>query len=339
MPKNSAVATIEHKDLERSIQGEVDVATMLMRAVELNLDVEKMERLYALREQIKAEHARESFYRAIAEFQAICPKIPKRRQVMQGDKVRYKYASIDDITEVIKAPLAQTGLSYSWKPETIYENNKPTIKSTCVIKHVDGHKEESEFTVPVMSSDFMNQIQWYGSARTYANRYSLCDALGISPEDDDDADTIPRTDTKTMYQPERKSAATAKKPEATMKPAPAKTESKASVTLTKEDTLDIPPGGAPNLPEPPEVITIDANDGDPNLVWEGPFDIEKYVEQKLSADETRFAFMSKGKWHSTKVRRHGDLLKPASIEKKPIMMQRNFNKQFDNYEVVHVRLA
>lgn len=159
------------------------VDTFIQQAIQNNLPVETMERLFALREKVKAEAAKEAFVRALADFQAECPVIKKTKKVLNkdGNTVRYVYAPIDSIVEQIKRPLGRAGLSYRW--ETRQEAGKVT--AVCFITHVLGHVESTDFTVDVDAAAYMTNPQKTASALTFAKRYSLCNGLGISTGDED----------------------------------------------------------------------------------------------------------------------------------------------------------
>ncbi len=168
-----------------------NIEEILMAAVEKGANIEVMERLLAMRKELKAEAAKDQFAAAMAEFQALRPRIPKRHKVLNRDgSFRYKYAKLDDIIELIQEPLAKCGLSFKWEPTFSQDGKNQYIESACIVTHVAGHSERSTFRVPViLETSAMNGIQSFGSASTYAKRYSLCDAFGISPDEDDDAGT------------------------------------------------------------------------------------------------------------------------------------------------------
>lgn len=170
-------------------QPDYSVNALISQAIGANLDVEKMERLFALREKVKAEQAKEAYVSALSKFQGECPIIEKTKKVLNKDgrSVRYQYAPIDAIAEQIKKPLVGNGLSYRWD----VENNAGLIKATAIITHELGHSESSSFEVPVDTEGYMTTPQKYASALTFAKRYSLCNALGISTgEEDTDATDV-----------------------------------------------------------------------------------------------------------------------------------------------------
>ena len=57
--------------------------------------------------------------------------------------------------------------------------------SVIIITHVDGHKKQYTFTVPIFG-DYMTEVQKRGNSRSYANRYNFMNALGILTADPDD---------------------------------------------------------------------------------------------------------------------------------------------------------
>ncbi len=173
MDKQKSVTKVEDKS--------VDV--FISKAIEANLPVETMEKLFALREKARAEQAKEAFVHAMSVFQGKCPVIKKTKKVLNkdGQTVRYMYAPIDSIVEQIKSPLAECGLSYTWN----VKNEQGYMTAVVTITHMYGHSESSEFKVPIDTEGYMTAPQKYASALTFAKRYSLCNALGISTGDED----------------------------------------------------------------------------------------------------------------------------------------------------------
>ncbi len=156
---------------------------LIAQAIAANAPVETMERLFALRKEIKAEVAKEQFTVALGKFQTACPVIKKTKKVMNkdGQSVRYQYAPLDGIVSQIKTALNESRLSYSWDVKHIEGH----MVVTCKITHVLGHFETSELQIPIDKEGFMTAPQKYASAQTFAKRYTLINALGISTADED----------------------------------------------------------------------------------------------------------------------------------------------------------
>jgi len=126
---------------------------------------------------------------ALAKFQANCPTIEKKKD---NPFFKSKYAGLDDIINSIRKPLSEAGLSFVQLPS---EN-----ALTTVLMHESG--EYIQGTIPVTAKK-ENDPQAYGSAITYARRYSLASVLGLAVGDDDDdgnAANKPRGKVKTPKQ-------------------------------------------------------------------------------------------------------------------------------------------
>lgn len=166
-----------------AIKEDTSVESFISQAIAGNVPMETLERLFVLRKEVKAEAAREAYTQALADFQSACPIIEKTKKVLNKDgrSVRYVFAPIDSIVSQIKKPLANAGLSYRW--ETRQEGK--AVTAICIVTHKLGHSEKSEFTIEVDQEGFMTAPQKIASALTFAKRYSLLNALGISTGDED----------------------------------------------------------------------------------------------------------------------------------------------------------
>ena len=57
------------------------VTVLISQAIDKNASVQTMERLLAMRRELKAEYAREAYDNAMSAFQAECPIIKKTKNV------------------------------------------------------------------------------------------------------------------------------------------------------------------------------------------------------------------------------------------------------------------
>lgn len=94
---------------------------------------------------------------------------------------RSNYADLSSVIEAIKGPMAEFGLAYlqplSWESGGYFVET--------IILHSSGESLSlGKMRVPVPEADSLN-AQKVGAAITYARRYHLSSALGISQEDDD----------------------------------------------------------------------------------------------------------------------------------------------------------
>lgn len=89
-----------------------------------------------------------------------------------------KYADLRAIIDAVKGPLSDNGLSFTQVPAFV----EGDVILRTVIMHTSGEWLAGEYPVlPVKSNP-----QGYGSALTYARRYSLSAMLGIAADEDDD---------------------------------------------------------------------------------------------------------------------------------------------------------
>lgn len=153
------------------------------------VDIEKFERLMALRERAGQADARRSFYAALARAKGEFGPILKTRTVDyehsdgQG-RTNYRYEELADIGVVVDPILSKHGLSYRHKSS----QEGPRIKVTCILSHEDGYSEENSLEGEADKSGKKNPNQSIASTVTYLQRYTLKEGLGIAAgRDDDDA--------------------------------------------------------------------------------------------------------------------------------------------------------
>ncbi len=162
----------------------VSVENFIMEAVKNNLPVETMEKLFALREKVKAAQAKEAFDSAMSKFQGECPVIKKKKDggKTKSGIVAYKFAPIDYIVSQTKDLIAKNGFSYKTNSETSLEK----VKVTIIVKHEFGHSEDTSVEVPLgTKTDIMSAPQVVAAALTFAKRYAFLNAFGIMTGDED----------------------------------------------------------------------------------------------------------------------------------------------------------
>lgn len=90
-----------------------------------------------------------------------------------------KYSDINAVWEALRVPLTSNGLSV-WQDATTSETGVSVI--TRVVHQSGEWIEFSPFFVPLGAK---KDAHGFGSCTSYARRYSLCSALGITSDDDD----------------------------------------------------------------------------------------------------------------------------------------------------------
>ena len=182
---------VESKDNESSIAVTNQTDKLISQAIEKDVSVETMEKLLAMRKDLKAEYAKEQYDSAMAEFQADCPEIEKTKEVKtKGGQIAYKYAPIEAIVRQVKETLRKHGFSYAVQTQA----KDKLVKSICIVKHKFGHSENYEMEVPLGNkTQVMSDSQVVAAASTFSKRYAFCNAFGIltGDGDNDGADTNP----------------------------------------------------------------------------------------------------------------------------------------------------
>lgn len=137
-----------------------------------------------------------NIYEALAKFQEKYEPPKKDKQVdystKKGGRTKYSYADHQSVTDTIRKTGAPLGLSYSTSFVKEFaevsgyngkEEKKMFVTAIVTIGHSSGESLKIE-GIPMSPNSYTPQEM--GSARTYAERYALSSAFGISTTDDDD---------------------------------------------------------------------------------------------------------------------------------------------------------
>lgn len=197
-PKSEAIVVLPVK--EEISPRDVSIEAMLMQAIDKGVPVETMERLMAMRRELKAEYAKEQFTMAMAKFQSDCPTIKKTKEVKtNGGAHAYSYAPLESIIEQVRNALTDNGFSYSTGMVLLDTSVKVTVTAT----HIAGHSEDSEMEVRLGNkTQMMSDSQVIAAAQTFAKRYAFCNAFGIlTGNEDTDARPQPEAPRATPTKP------------------------------------------------------------------------------------------------------------------------------------------
>lgn len=182
----------------------VSIEAVIQNAIDKGVPVGTMERLLAMRRELKAEAAKEAYDRSMSLFQEKCPVIEKKKEVKNDfGKILYKYAPIDSIVSQVKGLVKKHGFSYTIDTKT----DDAQLTAICKVTHDLGHSETSSFTVPAdTGSKIMSAPQKAAAALTFAKRYAFCNAFGILTGDED-TDAPPQKEPMKPYNVARSKAA------------------------------------------------------------------------------------------------------------------------------------
>lgn len=156
------------------------ILSMIERAArDPAVDIDKMERLFAMRERMLAQTAKASYLAALAEMQAELPAAA-RKGTGHNNK---KYARFEDIIEATRESMQKHGFSLTFRLD---QSQPDKVKITGVLGHRDGHSEQTDIVLAADNSGAKNAVQAWGSSVSYGKRYVAVTLLGIATEDDDD---------------------------------------------------------------------------------------------------------------------------------------------------------
>lgn len=181
-------AIAKHEPGQVVAHREADPMVSLIERLVLNpdADLDKLERMLALKRDHDRDNARIAFAGALAGARSKIPPIVKDATVdftSSKGRTHYKHETLAGIAKVIDPILSEYGLSYRYRTN----QGAGGVMVTCIIAHSDGHSEETSLSCSPDGSGSKNPFQAIGSAVSYLQRYTLKAALGLSAEVDDDA--------------------------------------------------------------------------------------------------------------------------------------------------------
>jgi ERF superfamily protein len=179
-------------------------------ALDPRADVEKLERMTAMYERLKAKEAELAYNaakgRILKKLAGI--KIVKNRSVLcevekgkpqKGTYEAFKYAPLEEIDKHLRPLLAEEDmdLSYSDEPR---EAGGILVRGR--LKHLPGgHYEDSFMPAPPDTTGGKSDVQAVGSTNSFLRRYIACNIFNIVVVGDDDdgtGGTIDEAQTKTI---------------------------------------------------------------------------------------------------------------------------------------------
>ena len=136
----------------------------------------------------------------------------KNREVDYKDKsgrtIKYSYADLADVLEAVKKPFTDNGLSVTHSMK--YSEGIYGLET--ILMHSSGQFLTSFYPLPDPVKSVI-RAQEFGSALTYARRYSVSSIAGIASEEDDDGQLAAPVDNK----PKQAAPQAQQRPRATQK--------------------------------------------------------------------------------------------------------------------------
>ena len=179
-------------------------------ALDTRADVEKLDRVMAMYDRLKAKGAELAFNaakgRILKKLAGI--KIVKNRPVLseiekgkpqKGTFEAFKYAPLEEIDKHLRPLLAEEEMDLSYSDEP-WEGGGILIRGR--LKHLpSGHYEDSFMPAPLDTTGGKSSVQAVGSTNSFLRRYVACNIFNIVVVGDDDdgtGGTLDEAQTKTV---------------------------------------------------------------------------------------------------------------------------------------------
>lgn len=183
---NAQTAVIEARPEPQS-----EVAALIQAieraAVNPAVDVDKMERLFALQERMFAKNAEVAFNEALAAVQSELPKIKRNRKNNQTGSL---YADLEAVTDAAAPVYTRHGFALSFTQEDCPTEGR--MRVVCLCSHRAGHTRRYQYDPSLDMTGLKGNanktpIQGEGSTFSYAQRYltKLIFNLTLTDEDND----------------------------------------------------------------------------------------------------------------------------------------------------------
>jgi hypothetical protein len=190
----------------------LNMQALMERAIDKAVPMEYLEKLIGLINAQRERWAKERFFEDLAAAQIEFPIIEKLGQARNtqsscpichgkpGEKEKceacdgtgfpllYRYVRYEDIVEKVAPILGRHGFSTTTNahPYKSEELGVEMMRATCILRHRDGHSEETVIDVPIgEGTRLMSPGQRYMAAKSFAKRHAYKDALGIAERGED----------------------------------------------------------------------------------------------------------------------------------------------------------
>lgn len=147
---------------------------------------------------MKMSESKNEIFKALNSFRT---KLKQPKKDKTNPFFKSNYVDLSGVTKAIDEALEDTGLAFFQNPVKSETPNQVGIET--IITHSSGQFIEFDpFVVPVGGK---HDAQAFGSAKTYASRYSLATAFGVTDGVDDDGNATQPTNQRQAPQNIKKS--------------------------------------------------------------------------------------------------------------------------------------
>ena len=155
-------------------------------AMDPTADIDKLERMLAMKERLDEAAQQKAFNQAFAECQAEMPKVIANKD---NEQTRSKYANLAAIYDAVKPVASKHGFSFSTFPAPCERPGYQGIRWK--LRHCDGYTETDIAEVPVDDRGMKGTVNKtithaFGSTASYGRRYVFCMIFDVAIGDDND---------------------------------------------------------------------------------------------------------------------------------------------------------
>lgn len=184
-------AVVEKEGTDVALRGDQSGASQLLTAITQastnpNVDMDKMERFFAMHKELVAIEAKKQFNDAMARAQA---KIEPVATNAENTHTHSKYAKLSAINRAIVPIYTAEGLSVTFN--TGKTDLPGCIRILATVSHAAGHCQEYHLDLPLDDAGAKGNanktgVQATGSTNSYGRRYLTMMIFNVATHDDND---------------------------------------------------------------------------------------------------------------------------------------------------------
>lgn len=186
MSASTAVAE-RHEEQVPATSENAAILSMIERAArDPAVDIDKFERLMAMRERVENRAREDAFTAAMSATQADLPQVVRDAK---NDHTKSTYATLEAISQAITPIYTKHGfsLSFGTEPSTLPGHHRVT----CIASHAAGHSRQYSADLPAdlagsKGNANKTPIQGFGSTMSYGRRYLTLLIFNIAMKGEDD---------------------------------------------------------------------------------------------------------------------------------------------------------
>lgn len=189
------VAAAQHVRLPGPAASEaIALIGMIERAAaDPSVDLDRIERMYAMYERATARSAKSAYLQALARARAEIPVMAKRGEISTNEKdargnktgnklKQSKFVKWEEAVEIILPILQKNDLVLTFSTE---QPGLDRVSVTAILSHIDGHSERAQMALPIENGGSKNNAQGWGSSVSYGKRYTAFALLNLVGRDED----------------------------------------------------------------------------------------------------------------------------------------------------------